>query len=273
MHTAVVHCHPESIESIDQPLGQIMICLLGDFHLVSQGKRIPLNGVGKGAALLRLLAVHPQVCVARETILEELWPNTDTELAAQSLNSLVYSLHKQLGEYLGQFSPVVYCEGLYRLNLYAGIEVDVLLFSQLARRSDDLRHAGRLPEAVQAAEEAISYYQGDLCTGSSTSSILEREHLRMIFLSLQMRVAEFAFQQGDINRSLEQARHILAYDPCREDAYRLAMRCYLRRGERTAALRSYLLCAEILKKEYAAVPEPATTQLYDQIRTNPPLPG
>ena len=47
------------------------------------------------------------------------------------------------------------------------------------------------------------------------------------------------------------------------------MRCYVRRGERAAALRHYGVCAQILRAEFDAAPEPATTALYEQIRRQP----
>ncbi len=54
--------------------------------------------------------------------------------------------------------------------------------------------------------------------------------------------------------------------PCREDAYRMLMRCYIRRGERAAALNLYRRCVDILRAEFDAVPEPTTTALFEQIR-------
>ena len=74
---------------------------------------------------------------------------------------------------------------------------------------------------------------------------------------------------GDYTGCLSHARRLLANDPCREDAYRLMMRCYVRLGERAQALRQYRLCQTILRTEFDAVPEPATTALFDQIRLDP----
>jgi hypothetical protein len=47
------------------------------------------------------------------------------------------------------------------------------------------------------------------------------------------------------------------------------MRCHVQRGERAQALRQYQLCRDILKAEYDAAPEPATTALFDQVRLDP----
>jgi DNA-binding SARP family transcriptional activator len=68
---------------------------------------------------------------------------------------------------------------------------------------------------------------------------------------------------------LEHAQCLLVHDPCREDAHRLAMRCYVRRGERAQAVQQYRLCEQILRAELDARPEHATMALFDQVRLNP----
>ncbi len=268
--SVIAECDPEPLDQeYNQDSWNLMICILGEFRLTSCGRYVALNGTGKGGALLRLLATRPYAPVAREAIVEELWPNNDGELAAQSLNSLVYSLHKQLGDYLNGAAPIIYCEGLYRLNLHSGIGVDSLSFAHLAKHSENLRHTGQLAESVDVAEQAIQYYRGDLNAGSHTRVIVEREHLRTVFISLLVHLATYHYAQGDYNRSLDFAQQILTHDPCREDAHRVIMRCYVKRNERAAALRQHALCTQILQKEYAATPEPATMDLYNQIRNNP----
>lgn len=47
------------------------------------------------------------------------------------------------------------------------------------------------------------------------------------------------------------------------------MRCYVRQGERAEALRQYRLCESVLRVEFDALPEPATTALFAQIRLDP----
>ncbi|NJN81278.1 MAG: hypothetical protein HC802_02635 [Caldilineaceae bacterium] len=56
--------------------------------------------------------------------------------------------------------------------------------------------------------------------------------------------------------------------PCREDAHRQAMRCYVGLGLRTQALRQFQLCTHALQVEFDAMPEPETVQLFEQIRAN-----
>lgn len=248
----------------------VMICLLGEFQIIKlTGEPIAIHGGGKGGNLLRLLALKYNNCVGRDTILDHLWPEASPELALQSLNSLVYGLRKQLSAHLGGQSPIISNDGFYRLNTQAGMGVDVIAFDSLARQSENAAQVGNMEFAAQAARRAIQYYRGDLYEGDELAVTLEQERLRALFLTLLARLADDFFKKGNYAECLQYAHRLLDYDLCREDAYRMVMRCHVRKGERAAALRQYNLCRSILFSEFDAPPEPATSALYDQIRTDP----
>jgi two-component SAPR family response regulator len=249
-----------------------MICLLGEFRLIQNGEPLDIFGSGgKSANLLRLLAMKHASCLVRDAILDQLWPDASLELAAQSLNSLVYSLRKQLSPYLGGQAPVIAKDGFYRLNMQAGMGVDVVAFDSLARQSDLAAQSGDLELAAPMALRAVQYYQGDLYGGEDLVFTLELERLRNVYLTLLARLADDCFRKQDYSGCLQYAHRLLEYEPCREDAHRTVMRCHVRLGERAVALRQYQLCQSILLSEFAAVPEPATISLYDLIRTNPEI--
>ena len=98
-------------------------------------------------------------------------------------------------------------------------------------------------------------YEGDLVIASDVRHVLERERLRARYLSVRARLADHHFAVGDYASALRNALDLLAHDPCREDAHRMTMRCYVRRGERAPALRQYRVCREILALEFDVSPE------------------
>jgi len=83
------------------------------------------------------------------------------------------------------------------------------------------------------------------------------------------RVTYCSIRAMDHATCLEYAWHLLTSDPCREDAHRMVMRCYVHFGQRAEALHHYQVCADILRAEFDTAPEPATTALFDQIRRDP----
>ena len=80
---------------------------------------------------------------ARDELLTLLWPSSDLSLAAQSLNTLVYTLNRTLREALAGRPPVVHASGRYRLNVDAGLAVDFHEFEAAADAGDLVRARGR----------------------------------------------------------------------------------------------------------------------------------
>jgi DNA-binding SARP family transcriptional activator len=249
----------------------IMICLLGSFKVLVSGQPVPLRKARKSEGLLSALSLRPQSPIPRESLLDTLWPCTEHSLASQSLNSLIHSLRKLFKPWLQDAALILYENGSYRLNLDAGVSVDIAIFENLVTIGESEKVRGNTDASFLAFNRAIQVYHGDLSVGTDVQAIVERERLRAIYLTLLSHLADEHYQNGDYRTCLNLAHQLLARDPCREDAYRMLMRCYVKVGERTQALRQYRICKEVLNSEFGAVPEQATRSLYDQVRVNPEL--
>ena len=249
----------------------VLICLFGAFRILRFGQHLPLRGGGRTEALLTYLGLRVGQPVARETLLEAVWPGSDVSLASQALNSLVHSLRNTLRLPSHNTDVVLHSGGSYQLNVGPEIAVDVACFDVLVDQGEkETRHGDTLP-AIEAYEEAIRLYSGDLCVGNDLRAVIERERLRARYLMLLSSLATHHFQECGYREALILAQRLLAADPCREDAHRVVMRCHVRLGERSQALRQYRLCAEVLRREFDAPPELATIELFDQIRLSPGL--
>jgi DNA-binding SARP family transcriptional activator len=221
--------------------------------------------------LLCHLALHSAEGVSPDTLLTVLWPESDAALAVEALYSRIYRLHKLFSAALGGAAPVVHAAGRYWLNTAAGVEVDVACFDAWATAGDQQARAGNTAGAATAYQHAVQLYRGDLdlCAETGMHALLERERLQARYLDLLAWLAGYAYAAGDYAACLGYARRLLETDPCREDAHRLIMRCSVRRGERAPALHQYRLCEAILRREFAAPPEPATVALFEQVRRDP----
>lgn len=273
MRSAVVRLvplNPQTNRVLNQePVSPIVIGVLGPFRVLKTGQPLALGNAGKAEALLAQLALAPGQRVARDHLLQQIWPDHDPMLAGQALNSLVYSLRKRLGEALGGVPPIVQADGLYWLNSERGVRVDSALFDDLLQLADQQTRAGQAHLATATRRRALDLYRGDLSGGSDLPIVLERERLRVAYLGLLARLAEDAYRQGAYSECLDTAWQLLARDPCREDAHRLVMQCCVRLGQRAQALRQYRLCRDILDAEFGAPPEAITTALFDQVRLAP----
>ncbi len=247
----------------------VAICLLGPFEILKLGRPVSLRSGGKAEQLLCCLALHPQVGVQRSTLVEHIWPDTPPTLASQCLNTLMHSLKTQLADALAGQPPVVHIHSRYSLNLDGGLAVDVLEFESAVHTGHRLMSAGSTEEAIASYERAVALYRGELAIGSDISDLLERERLRATCLTTLARLADAHFGLADYEQALDSAVRLLAVDPCREDAHRMAMRAYVRLGARAQAMRQYQTCRLVLANEFDATPEPATQHLFDLIRTDP----
>lgn len=247
----------------------IVIGLLGSFRIFKAGCPLTLRNADKTRALLCNLALQDHFAASREQLLHTLWPQAQDGSAGQSLNSLVYSVHKLLGDALGGTAPVIYADGYYRLNVEAGIAVDVVRFEALVREGTRRIRTHQTSAAIQAYEQAVQLYRGDLCNVSDIRSLMLCEALRAQYLRLLAEMADHYCTKQDYTACLAYAHQLLAADPCREDAHRLIMRCYVRQGQRAQALRQYRVCENMLHTEFDAIPEATTVELYHQIRLHP----
>lgn len=244
-----------------------LICLLGGFRIRRHGRPLDVLVTGKAMTLLAELALRLEIGVPREELLETLWPEQPLDRSTVSLNSLVYSLQRQLSDTLGAGQVMTYAHGRYALNQDAGVSTDIAHFDASVRLGNRLA-ATNATAAAAAFERALDGYHGDLSTGSHLNIhvIVERERLRASFLSSLAWLANHHDRTGDDLTALGYALRLLTHDPCREDAHRVVMRARVRRGERAQALRQFQLCEHVLRREFDVAPEAATRDLYDQIR-------
>lgn len=237
--------------------------------MLKGGRPVCIRSGSKAQALLLNLSVRRDYCASRDTLLEALWPRSMEPLSRQSLNTLVHTLRKLLGDAIGGAAPVLNADGYYRLNTEAGVGVDVAWFDSLVKVGECQARSGNIAVAAGAYSRALGLYHGDLCVATDTHAVVERERLRTIYLTLLAHLADYYYSEGNYDACLKATLELLVADPCREDGHRIAMRCHVRRGERAQALRQYQLCEAMLHAEFRAKPEPATVALFEQVRLDP----
>ncbi len=96
--------------------------------------------------------------------------------------------------------------------------------------------------------------------------LLEREHARQRFLTALRYLISVCQQENDWPSVIRYAHRLLEHDPFQEVAHRALMTAYAATGDRSAALRQYRQCVQVLQDELGADPLPETTRLYEDIR-------
>lgn len=248
---------------------RVNISMLGSFELNLAGNQVPIVHGSKSEHLLVCLTLARQRRMLRVHLLERIWPQVDPLLAGQSLNSLTHQLNKMTCRFLNGDGIILHENGHYQLNLSGGVWTDIDYFNTWSEKGKYWLDNNDSEHGVALCEQALALYQGDLCGDSSIQTIMEREELRAKFLTLLARLADHYNNLGNPSVALHYIQRLLAHDPCREDAHRHAMHCYVQLNQRSQALRQYRICCKALELEFDAQPEPATVALFDQIRLHP----
>jgi DNA-binding SARP family transcriptional activator len=239
----------------------LRIQLLGRFEVWRGSTPIPAaewRGQ-KTRDLLKILLLGRGHYLAKDQLIEWLWPGADPQAAENNLRSAVSDLRRLLEPDLarGRASAFIATrrDG-YCFNLDAGDWVDVLEFERAVRSSSRAEW-----------EATLQAYPGDLLEEDPYAewASAERARLRGLRLDLLGRVAEAALAEADWSPALNAAEQGLALDPSRETLWRALMRAHLLHGDRAAALAAFDRCRAALARDLGTDPLPETNALHQQI--------
>lgn len=220
--------------------------------------------------IFKLLVSHPGKRFPKDVLAEELWPETDPDVAANRLRVAVYELRKMLGEggrkdkstsHIGQQ------EGAYFFDLTTPCWIDVHAFEAFVDQGRDLGRQHALDAALHAYQNAEALYGGEYLRDDPFLewTVALRERLRESHLSLLSDAARIHALRGEPSEASAFCRKILRIEPWREEVYRRLMEYLVAAGRPHEALRAYEECRRALRSEVDAEPSPETTELRNQI--------
>lgn len=201
----------------------------------------------------------------KDRIIASLWPDADNlERMNQTFRLAVYYIRQAIGE-----ACLTQQSSLYRLDLspmYGQIWYDVTAFTEQQRIAEAALKEEDDESAAQAFRKMITLYRGDYlqaCYSDWCSG--RREKLRQALIEARRNLALIAWRREAYDESLRQWQHLLTLDPCLETAHYGAMRCYLRQGKRSLALRQYQRCTRELHEQLNVRPGLALQKLYQYL--------
>ena len=252
------------------PQADFDIRCLGGFTLEHHACPVVLPRNRKVETVLKYLVMHHGHPVPRDVLMGLGWPDAEPKVAANSLNTTISLLRGHLSAALGRSvpgSPVLLEEERYSINPALVLRVDVAEFDACYERGLAHDRAGRTAEAIDAYRAAAALYQGDLVMDdwSDAPTIIERERLAHMHMTLLGRLTEHCLAQSDYEAAIHYAHRLLQQDSCNEEAYCQLMRCLSRLGRRAQALHQYDLCESLLRRELDLEPSADTKALRRRI--------
>src|SRR5262245_54047734 len=235
-------------------MARLNLVLFGDFHATIGDRQIALP-LKKAQALLALLALAPGQRHSRERLATLLWDDAGPAQARNSLRQTLFAIRAALGRsasrYVTSDPAAVWLEA-------DGVDVDVLAFERLADRPRD-----------DALARAAELYRGDLLDGVVVEAAAfdewlapRRARLRQSAVAVMTKLVERQMKAGATEKAIAASRKLLDIDPLQEVAHRALIGLYAGAGRRAEAIRQYQTCADWLRRELQAEPEPATVDAY-----------
>src|SRR5215468_12796654 len=236
----------------------LTLTLLGGFEArVGAGEALVLPR-RKARALLAYLALRPGLVCPREALMALLWGDVPAEQARHSLRQALVELRRALPN--GK-TPTLLAECDSLVLSPDRVEVDVVAFEELATRG-----------TRKTLERAAALYTGDLLVGLTLREPpfedwlrVERTRLRERALHVLRQILSVEIAAADLEPAVQTAIRFLAIEPLSEPVHRTLMQLYDRLGRRSAALRQYHFCADLLQRELGVAPEPETRRLYESL--------
>lgn len=222
----------------------------------------------KGRTIFAMLASRRGQELARDQILEHLWPDMDATRAKNNFYVAWSSMKAALRgpDGAAECPYVDNARGRCRI-VRDWVRSDLDDFEELLGKARTAESEERPRDAIAAYSELMTVYRGDLLAGDLYDDWFAalREQYRVEFLDAMLRATNLLLEHDDPAEALMFARRGLAVDPFREDLYQEALRCHISAGQRSAAIETFLQCKAQLADELGLDPSSDTLKLYEQV--------
>ncbi len=242
----------------------LTVRLLGSPMFQLENQPLTDQIAGRPAALLIYLMVTrtPQ---PRTVLADLLWHNVTEDKATSKLRYPLRDLRKIVGDY------VITNGDMIAFNQELPHWVDVTAFSTY------LSPASSGAQSIEPTilQELLNLYQGEFLAGFQIEDALgfeqwvlaQRRYLQdLIVQGLQLRTQQH-LTQGEYTAALAINHYLLTLEPWREETHRQRMLLFAYSGQRSAALKQYATCCQVLAEELDVLPMQQTTTLYEQIKS------
>jgi predicted ATPase/DNA-binding SARP family transcriptional activator len=238
--------------------------LLGGFEVRFAGRPVPsaVWRQRRPAAIVKLLALQPDIRLHREQLLDALWPDLDPDSAANNLRVALHVARRGLAAAGAPPDQFLTRDGdRVLLGPPDRVVVDTLEFATAASRawqSDD----------PSIAEHALSLYRGDLLPEDPYEdwAAARREGVRASYLTLLDRLAGLHEARGQFAAAVAARERALVAEPLDEAVHVALMRLHAAMGHPASALAQFARLQAVLDRELGAEPDRQTRELAAAIR-------
>lgn len=201
---------------------------------------------------------HRSGSVAKDRLIEALWPGLERERATRMLHTTIYYLRKILQQH-GHGEVLQYANNQYVFRLEK-VYFDAEEFQKLACSCQESREAGA---AMQSLTKAVELYRGDYMEEDGFEwAAGECQRLQQLYLGALRQLAKYSVEFEDYHTAELFLEKWLAKEPLDEEAHCLMMEVYARQRKHQLLVRQYETYRNILLEELGAEPGKPVKMLF-----------
>jgi LuxR family maltose regulon positive regulatory protein len=205
--------------------------------------------------------------VAKDEIIQILWPNQDRKIADRDFKVALNSLHNVLEPARkARAAPFfIIRNGLfYGLNPHAVFELDTAQFQLLIQEGLNEEDPEKV---IPLLEKGLAFYLGEYLPNRRYDDwcISKRESMLVYFLRGAEKMAQLLVRRENYDAAIYWCEKVLDRDRTWEESYRLLMYCYYRKNNRPKAIKWYQKCTEVLEEELGVTPLEPTKHMHEMI--------
>lgn len=231
--------------------GRVYARCLGPFRLLGQNATEVEWRTTKARDMVAYLIHHEGVPVAKDRILEDLWPGVDPEQASTLFHTSLYQARKSLRDAGVPSDAIVYSGGQYRL-VEGVIDSDRSLLSRL-----------EVADGLSDLAAVVAEVDGDYMENLDYEWLsAERQRVEFLYMQAVERLARLYSQAGDHAQAAHCLRLLIHKNPLLEEVHCLLMSTYAAMGDRLAVIQQYETLKDVLDRELGVNPAAKTRALY-----------
>jgi DNA-binding SARP family transcriptional activator len=262
------HALKALIETKDS--ADLIFYTMGTFSAEVKGREISSKDWGRDKTIQLIqffITSRHRKGLHKEQIIDRLWPdigmdegNRDFKIAYHGINKALEPQRKSREEpkYLSR-------QGLtYQLN-EKHIWIDSEAFDKAIEIANHFIQKDKAT-AMDALEMATNIYKGSYLPNRIFEdwSSLERERLQLLAINAMISLGEMKLDSNP-EESIRLAQEALLIDSTWEEAYRLQMIAYQKKGNRPQVIKTFKTCQKVLDEEFGIAPLPETEAVYRNV--------
>ncbi len=248
------------VDSTHQPL--LDITAMGRVSVKSKGELISAPEWTKQKKVRELffyLLSYPEGA-SRDEICLEFWPDSRPEQLKKQFKNALYRLRRAVGKDTILYHPPT---RLYHFNRSLDYRYDVEEFYKSLDLAQDEEDPERKYRLLCAAADLYQHPFGPSLEGIWAGPV--RYRLSLDYERIMLAIAQEQLSRDRVDSALQTLEKLLVAVPDQEIAWRMAMRSYALKSDRSGIERTYQRCRQALAQELDAEPSADTLALYREL--------